>query len=181
MSGREPAGYKSQGDLIGRSGKEGTTFAHLHFGICSLNGGLKWLRNEVNYRHLSEDNWSAGKDLDIYSHVEWNNNTASLVAYAHDDEDKTQPLSEVRIYYRSTPTGTWINGGTMTKAAGANNYTYTYDFTGIFPSGSTVYWMVRLTRKNVSQVAYCPAKFYQPSSDPNSVSPAYGYWTNTIG
>lgn len=176
MNAREADGYKAQGQLIGKSGNQGGVPAHLHFGICSINGGLKWLRNEVNYRYLSSKNWTSGQDLDIYSQVQWNNNTASIIAYIRDDGAK-KSLSEVRMYYRTTPSGAWTDGGTMTKSGD----TYSYDFGSLFPSGTTVYWMARLTRSGVSQTAFCPAKYYQPTSNPNSTSYPYGYWTNTIG
>lgn len=175
MKSAESNGYKNQGDLIGYSGKQGTTAAHLHYGICSTNGGLKWLRNEVNYRYLSSNNWASGQDLDIYSQVRWTNNKASLIAYVRDDGTK-RALKEVRIYYRTTPSGAWTDGGVMTKSGD----TYTYDFTGKFTSGTTVYWMARLTRDGVTQAAFCPAKYYQPANNPNSASQPYGYWTNKI-
>ena len=108
--------------------------------------------------------------------VQWNNNTASIIAYIRDDGAK-KSLSEVRMYYRTTPSGAWIDGGTMTKSGD----TYSYDFGSLFPSGTTVYWMARLTRSGVSQTAFCPAKYYQPTSNPNSTSYPYGYWTNMIG
>lgn len=175
LNSREANGYKTKGALIGYSGNQGGYPAHLHFGICSISGGLKWFRNEVNYRHLSSANWNAGQDLDIYGQVRWNNNTPSLIAYAH-DETGTKALTEVRMYYRTTISGAWTDGGVMTKSGN----TYSYNFNGKFSTGTTVYWMVRLTRGTISQRAFCPAKFYQPTSNPNSSSYAYGYWTNTM-
>lgn len=133
------------------------------------------MRNEVNYRYLSSNNWASGQDLDIYSQVRWTNNKASLIAYVRDDGTK-RALKEVRIYYRTTPSGAWTDGGVMTKSGD----TYTYDFTGKFTSGTTVYWMARLTRDGVTQAAFCPAKYYQPANNPNSASQPYGYWTNKI-
>lgn len=175
MNSREANGYKTKGALIGHSGNQGGVPAHLHFGICSVSGGLKWFRNEVNYRHLSSANWNAGQDLDIYGQVRWNNNVPSIIAYAHDENGKTA-LTEVRMYYRTTASGAWTDGGLMTKSGD----TYSYNFNGKFPTGTTVYWMVRLTRGTISQRAFCPAKYYQPTSNPNSSSYAYGYWTNTM-
>lgn len=175
MSAREPVGYKSQGALIGKSGNAGGYPAHLHFGLCSTSGNLKWYRNEVNYRHLSSSSWASGQDLDIYSQVRWNDNRPSIIAYVRDETGKTA-LSEVYMFYRTTPTGKWTEGGVMTKSGD----TYTYDFNGKFPKGTTIYWMVRLTRSGVPQPAFCPAKFYQPDKNPNGPSAAYGYWTNKM-
>lgn len=175
MNSRESNGYKTQGQLIGKSGNQGGVPAHLHFGICSVNSGLRWLRNEVNYRYLSSSNWASGQDLDIYSQVRWNNNTPSIIAYIRDDGVK-KSLAEVRMYYRTTTSGAWTDGGPMTKS----NDTYTYDFNDIFSTGTTVYWMVRLTRSGVSQTAFCPAKYYQPANNPNASVNPYGYWTNTM-
>lgn len=175
MNAREGNGYKTQGQLIGKSGNQGGVPAHLHFGICSVNSGLKWLRNEVNYRYLTSSHWASGQDLDIYSQVRWNNNTPSIIAYIRDDGAK-KSLSEVRMYYRTTTSGAWTDGGVMTKSGD----TYTYNFNGKFSTGTTVYWMVRLTRSGVSQTAFCPAKYYQPANDPNASANPYGYWTNTM-
>lgn len=175
MNARELNGYKTQGQLIGKSGNQGGVPAHLHFGICAVDSGLRWLRNEVNYRYLSSSNWGSGQDLDIYSQVRWNNNTPSIIAYIRDDGAK-KPMSEVRMYYRTTSSGKWIDGGLMTKSGD----TYTYNFNGKFSCGTTVYWMVRLTRSGVSQAAFCPAKYFHPDSDPNKPSQPYGYWTNTM-
>ena len=88
MNARESNGYKTQGQLIGKSGNQGGYPAHLHFGICSETGGLKWLRNEVNYRYLTSNNWASGQDLDIYSQVRWNDNKPSIIAYIRNDGAK---------------------------------------------------------------------------------------------
>lgn len=176
LNSREAPGYKTQGQLIGKSGIQGTNSPHLHFGICSIIGGLKWLRNEVNYRYTT--NWNSGRDLDIYALVQWNAsgaNTPSLIAYVRNDGAK-EPLSEVRMYYRTTTSGAWTDGGVMTKSGD----TYSYNFNGKFARGTTVYWMVRLKRSGVSLAVFCPAKFYQPDNNPNASSYAYGYWTNVM-
>ena len=175
LNSREADGYKEKGALIGKSGSQGTLSPHLHFGVCSISGGLKWLRNEINYRHLSSTNWNSGKDLDVYAVVSWDYNIASFTAYIRNDGAK-EPFGEVRIYYRTTTSGAWTDGGVLTN----NGDFYSFDFSKVVPSGTTVQWMVRLTRTGVTQAAFCPAKFYQPSNNPNSVAYAYGYWTNTV-
>lgn len=175
MNSREPVGKKSKGALIGKSGNQGGVPAHLHFGICSVSGGLKWLRNEVNYRHLSSTNWNSGKHLDAYAQVQWNSNTASITAYIMNDGVK-EYFSEVRIYYRTTTSGTWTDGGAITRSGDI----YSYNFTGKVPSGTSVQWMMRIQRSGVSQAAFCPAKFFKPDNNPNSSSYAYGYWTNIV-
>jgi len=175
MNSRETAGKKSKGALIGKSGNQGTSAAHLHFGICATSTGLKWLRNEVNYRHLSSTNWNSGKDLDAYAQVQWNGNIASITAYIRNDGIK-EYFSEVRMYYRTTTSGAWTDGGNITRSGDI----YNFDFTGKVPSGTKVYWMIRLIRSGITQAAFCPAKFYQPDNNPNASSYAYGYWTNTV-
>lgn len=175
LNSREPDGKKTQGTLIGKSGNQGTTAAHLHFGICSTSGGLKWLRNEVNYRYLSSTNWNSGKDLDAYAVVTWSSNTASFTAYIRNDGVK-EYFSEVRMYYRTTSGGTWTDGGAITRSGDG----YSYNFTGKVSSGTSVQWMFRMLRSGVSQAAFSPAKFYQPDNNPNASSNAYGYWTNTV-
>ncbi|MGN7454306.1 M23 family metallopeptidase [Paenibacillus pasadenensis] len=174
MNSRETDGKKSQGALIGKSGNQGDVPPHLHFGVCSTSGGLKWLRNEVNYRHLSSSNWSSGKDLDAYSVVAWNSNIASFTAYIRNDGTK-ESFSEVRIYYR-TSAGSWTDGGVMNKSGDV----YSYNFTGKVSSGTSVQWMFRMLRSGVSQAAFGPAKFYQPDNNPNASSYAYSYFTNTV-
>lgn len=177
MNSREDEGYKKQGELIGKSGNQNTGGAHLHFGICSLSGGLKWLRNEVNYRYLANENneWNAGKDLDIYAYVSWDHGTASLDAYIMNDGYK-EDLAAVEMYYRTTPSGKWIEGGTMQKSGD----TYSYNFREVLPTGTTVYWMVRLTRSGISQRAFCPAKYFQPDADPNYSAEPYDFFTNVV-
>lgn len=177
LNGREPTGKKLKGALIGQSGNQGPigTPAHLHFGICSTSSGLIWLRNEVNYRYLSSTNWNSGKDLDAYAQVQWNSNTASITAYIMNNGNK-EPFSEVRMYYRTTTGGPWTDGGAITRSGDV----YNYNFSGKVPSGTSVQWMMRILRSGESQAAFCPAKFYQPDSNPNASTYAYGYWTNTV-
>jgi murein DD-endopeptidase MepM/ murein hydrolase activator NlpD len=176
MNAREPDGYRSKGDKIGASGDKGGVPAHLHFGICSETGGIKWLRNEPNYRYLASTSWNSGKDLDAYALVEWKNgNTVSISSYIMNDRVK-EYFSEIRMYYRTTTGGLWTDGGVITRS-GDN---YSYNFSGKISSGTAVQYMMRITRSGISQVAFCPAKFYQPASNPNSSSYAYGYWTNTV-
>ena len=175
MKSRKENNYVTKGTLIGESGIQGTNAAHLHFGICSLSGGLKWLRNEVNYRHLPADKWNSGKDLDIYAYVSWDYGTASLDAYIMNDGYK-EDLAAVEMYYRLTPSGEWIEGGAMQKSGD----TYSYNFREILPRGTTVYWMVRLTRSGISQRAFCPALYRWPAADPNEPVEPYAFFTNVV-
>ena len=176
MNAREADGYKAKGALIGKSGNQGGVPAHLHFGVCSTSNGLRWLRNEVNYRHLSSTNWNSGKDLDAYALVQWNNGSiASFTAYIRDDGVK-RDFSEVRMYYRTGTSGAWTDGGKISKTGDV----YSYDFSQVVPRGTTVQWMIRMTRSGVSQTAFGPAKYYQPNNNPNASSYPYGYWTNTV-
>ena len=85
-------------------------------------------------------------------------------------------LCSLMELHRSKSSGTWTDGGLMSK----NGDTYSYSFKGIYPAGTNVYWMVRLTRSGVSQAAFAPAKFFQPNNNPNASAYAYGYWVNTM-
>lgn len=126
-------------------------------------------------RYLSSTNWSSGQDLDIYAQVRWNSNVPSIIAYVRNDGAK-EPLSEVRMFYRTATSGAWTDGGVMSKSGD----TYSYNFNGKFSTGTSVQWMVRLIRSGVTQAAFCPAKYYQPANNPNSTSNAYDFWTNTV-
>lgn len=178
LQSREREGYKSQGQLIGKSGENGSpNQPHLHFGIRGKNvdGDLLWFRNQPNYRHLSQSCWKSGMDLDIFSQVNWKDNIASLTAYIMNEGQK-EDLAEVRIYYRTTSSGAWTDGGTMNKSGD----TYTYDFSGKFSRGTNVYWMVRLKRSGINQAAFCPAKYHQPNNNPNSSALPYAYLLSQI-
>lgn len=178
LQSREQEGYKSQGQLIGKSGENGSpNQPHLHFGIRGKNvdGDLLWFRNQPNYRHLSQSCWKSGMDLDIFSQVNWKDNIASLTAYIM-NEGLKEDLAEVRIYYRTTSSGAWTDGGTMNKSGD----TYTYDFSGKFSRGTNVYWMVRLKRSGINQAAFCPAKYHQPNNNPNSSALPYAYLLSQI-
>lgn len=169
--------YVNKGDYIGITGNKSSpgnpVGFHLHFGNCT-SGGSVWYRNEPSYRHLSSANWNAGKALDAYSLVTWNNNTAAFNSYIIDNGAPTH-FSEVMLYYRTT-SGNWTEIGPLSQT----NYNYSYNFTGKVSSGKKVQWMFRLTRDGASPRAFGPAKFYNPADDPNSVAYAYAYWENSV-
>lgn len=91
----------------------------------------------------------------------------------------TYAPSEVVIFYRKAGTSAWTYGGQMTYQG---NYTYSYDFTGKFPSGTKVQWLVRIKRGGLSVYPYCwaPSKYDQPDPDPNATLYPYPYFENTI-
>ena len=92
------------------------------------------------------------------------------------DDGTKRNFDEVRMYYRTTTSGTWTDGGAITRSGD----TYSYNFAGKVASGTSVQWMMRLKRSWVNQTAFCPAKYYQPNNDPNATTYPYGYWTNTV-
>lgn len=168
-------GYYSQSKNIGTSGYPSAP--HLHFGgISSGSYSGKWYRNEVNYRWTSY--WNYGKDIDSFAVVSWDGNTASLTAYFKSDGYTVTP-AEVRIFHRKHGTSTWTDGGLMTAGS---SYKYSYDFTGKYPSGTSVDWLVRIKRGGLSVYSYAwaPAKYDQPDPNPNAVSYSYAYYQNTI-
>ncbi len=166
--------YYRKGEQVGTSGYPSAP--HLHYGATSANSySALWYRNEVNYRWTS--NWNYGKDLDSFSVVTWSNNVAGATIYFCSSGTKSAP-QEVRIFHRKAGTATWTDGGTMTAGS---NYLYTYNFTGKYPAGTSVQWMIRFKRNiPVYSYAFAPAKFDQPDPNPNSTAYAYAYVTNTI-
>lgn len=177
LSMRLPNNYYAKGATIGSSGDNGGLYgAHLHFGGQSSSS--IWCRNEVNYRWTSS--WSGGKDVDAFSNQLWYNSTSTAQVTAYfKDENGTYTPAEVRIFHRQHGTSTWTNGGTMTNAG---NYTYTYSFTGRYPSGTSVDWLVRIQRSGLgTKYSYCwaPAKYSQPAPTPSSAY-QYPYYQNTV-
>jgi len=85
------------------------------------------------------------------------------------------------VYHRSAGTSTWTDGGVVT---GNSSNAYSYNFTGKYPSGTSVQWMFRMIRSglgtDVYKYCWSPAKFVQPDPNPNSNSYSYGYYTNTM-
>ena len=175
LSNREPEGYYNKGVKIGNTGNEGGLWGdHLHFG--GLDSGTTWCRNEVCYRWTS--NWNGGKDVDSFSNVQWNNPSCQITAYFKDENGVYAP-GEVKIFHRQHGISTWTDGGLMTNAG---NYNYTYNFSGKYPSGTQIDWLVRIKRSGLSVYSYCwaPAKFDQPDPNPNATSYAYAYYLNTL-
>lgn len=177
LSWRRPNGYYYKGETIGKSGDNGGLYgAHLHFGGQTTT--TTWCRNEVNYRWTS--NWNGGKDVDVFSNVQWNYNTTAAITTYYKDPDYSATPSDVRIFYRKHGTSIWTDGGKM-KYIGNNKYTYS--FYGKYPSGTSIDWLVRITRPGLgSQYCYswAPAKYYQPNPNPNAVSNQYPYYQNTL-
>jgi murein DD-endopeptidase MepM/ murein hydrolase activator NlpD len=176
LSAKKPNGYYSKGAQVGSSGNEGGTMAaHLHFGGIDTN--IKWCRNETNYRWTS--NWNAGRDVDSFSREQWNGSSCNITAYFKDEAGTYIPY-EVRLYHRKNGTSTWTDGGNMT-AIGYN--IYSYNFSGKYPSGTTINWLVRIKRGGLGST-YCwcfaPAKYNQPDPNPNASAYRYAYFTNTI-
>jgi murein DD-endopeptidase MepM/ murein hydrolase activator NlpD len=169
-------GYYSKGSLIGHSGY--SSAPHLHFG--GTYSSAKWYRNETQYRWTSY--WNSGREVDSFSRVLWNTpstNRASITAYFKDENGYYQP-SEVRLYHRRNGTSAWTDGGTMTYSG---SYVYTYNFSGLYSSGTTINWLVRIKRSGLGSVypyAWAPAKYDQPDPNPNATSYTYAYYTNTI-
>lgn len=175
LSSRQPNGFYSKGAVIGATGNEGGAYgSHLHFG--DLDSSSTWCRNEVNYRWTS--NWNYGKDLDVFSNAQFSSTSCQITAYFKDETGVIIP-TEVRIFHRSHGTSTWTDGGLMTNI-GSN--TYTYNFSGKYMLNTTIDWMVRAKRPNLSVYSYswAPAKYDQPDPNPNANAYTYAYYQNTL-
>ena len=183
LSARGSEGYYTKGAQIGISGDEGGAYdPHLHFGGAITDSyGTRWYRNEINYRWTSY--WCNGEDLDSFKQVNWNwdngLNTAQITIYFMDDPYTYISPSEVEIFHRKAGTSSWTDGGSMYYKG---NYIYEYYFYGKYPAGTSINWLVRIKRSGLSVYSYCwaPAKYNQPSPNPNSTSNPYAYYTNTI-
>lgn len=174
------SGYAYTGDLLGYSGDYGVPGAnHLHWAAYDKNGlsGRKGYRNETFYRNASA--WNYGRDVDVYSQCQWNNNTAKITSvFSNWNNDNTEIPAEVRIYHRLAGTSNWTDGGTMSRSG----FDYSYSFNGKYSSYTTVEWMVRIKRNiAVSRpYAWAPSKYYKPDTNPNASSYRYAYFTNTV-
>ena len=175
-------GYYSKGAQIGTSGNQGGVPAHLHYGITSETSvsSFKWARNEINYRWLSSSTWDSGKQLDSYSQVRFPSNVATITTYFCSSGTDIVP-TEVLIYHRNANASSkaWSSGAAMTKSGN----TYTYDFNGVYPVGTTVEWTVRIKRGSLGNhypYAFAPAKYSRPSENVNSGSYTFAYYSNTI-
>lgn len=177
LSNRQPNGYYSKGSTIGKTGNEGGQYeSHLHFG--GLTTLSTWCRNEICYRWTS--NWNGGKDVDVFSNVQWNSGSSCAITICFNDTGYSSTPSDVRVFHRTHGTSIWTDGGTMSFAG---NNKYTYSFSGKYPSGTSIDWLVRITRPGLgSSYCYCwaPAKFDQPNPNPNAVANPYAYYQNTL-
>lgn len=175
-------GSCAKGDLLGYTSNTGSGQYHLHFGAydTSTLTGRRAYRTETFYRNAAA--WNYGRDLDVFSNSQWNvGNVAKItVVFTGANRANTEVPAEVRIYYRSG-TQTWTNGGVMTRGS---NFTYSYKLpSSKYPSGTTVQWMVRIKR-NIRSVSYpytwAPAKYYRPSTNPNSNAYTYACFSNVM-
>jgi hypothetical protein len=175
LKSKKADGYYAKGKEIGTSGYPSAP--HLHFGGVNGNSSPKWYRNETQYRWTSQ--WNSGRDVDSFSRVSWNSpNTATITAYFKDSGGNYLP-AEVRIFHRKAGTSTWTDGGSMTYAG---SYVYTFNFTGKYPAGTSINWLVRMKRGGLTVYSYCwaPAKYDQPDPNPNATSYPYPYITSTV-
>ena len=172
LSSRKPSGYYAMAAQIGNSGG---TPAHLHFGVLDSSG--RWCRNEVNYRFTSY--WNSGRDVDVFSREQWSSATCQITIYFKDNGVTKYP-DEVRIYHRKNGTSTWTDGGAMTKSGSI----YSYNFSGKYPSGTTINWLVRIRRGDQTgdyyRWCFAPAKYDHPNINPNATSYKYAYFTKTL-
>lgn len=177
----KPNGVYKQGDMIGIPGNQGAPL-HLHFGAYNANtlSGRKSYRNETLYRN-SGAAWDNGRFVDVFSQVLWLGNGKMQItcSFSGANNDNTEKPQEIRMFYRQAGTVNWIDGGTLTNSSG---YNYTYDFTGKVPSGTRIEWTVRITRNinKTNKYMFAPAKFYNPSPNPNATSYKYAMFTNTV-
>ena len=176
--------WVTKGQKVGATGDEGGVYpAHLHFGTMK-DGGTDgrpdlWLRNEPYYRANSY--WDYGKMLDFISYSTFNSNTASIYAYSHDETGKqTVNAGDVTIFHRKAGTSAWT-AATAVKSGDQ----FTYNFTGVYPAGTSVQWMARANRSSIKETssmywAFMIPKFAQPDYNPNATAYAYDYFTNTV-
>lgn len=174
----------TKGQKIAAVGNEGGVYpAHLHFGVMKDAGtdGTPdyWVRNEPYYRTVAS--WDYGKMLDFISYSTYNSNTASVYAYAHDETGKqTVNAGDVTIFHRKAGTATWT-AATATKSGDQ----FTYNFTGVYPAGTSIQWMARANRSSIKATAsmywaFHNPKFAQPDYNPNATAYTYDYFTNTV-
>lgn len=180
MSSVSKTGYLRQGEAFGIPGDVGSEGSvHLHFGAYSKNtmSGRLAYRNETLYRDTSQ--WGNGRYLDTFSKVEWNKNSVASVvlSFSGKNNDHTEKPYAAQIYYRKAGALAWSGPFNMTNSSG---YTYTYDFKNEVPAGTTIEWLVRYRRSSPSTYMFCPAKFYNPSSNPNTTGYSWAYVTNTV-
>lgn len=174
----------TKGQRIASTGNEGGVYAaHTHFGVMKDSGADGtpdyWVRNEPYYRTVAA--WDYGKELDFISYSTYNSNTGSVYAYAHDSGGaETLAATDVTFFHRKAGTATWT-ASTPTK----NGNQFTLNFTGKYPAGTSIQWMVRAKRPSVVSTgkpywAFHNPKFAQPDYDPNATAYAYDYFTNTV-
>lgn len=180
MSSVAKTGYLRAGEAFGVPGDVGSEGSvHLHFGAYSENkmSGRLAYRNETLYRDTSA--WGYGRYLDTFSVVGWTNGSiASVVlSFSGSTNAHTEKPTVAQIYYREQGDLAWIGPYNMTNTSG---YTYSYDFSDEVPSGTTIEWLVRYRRSSPSTYMFCPAKFYKPSSNPNTVGYSWAYVTSTV-
>jgi len=178
--------YVTKGSVVAKSGNEGGTYQnapHLHFGMMvdSGNGGRPdyWVRNEPYYR--GNATYDYGRRLDFTSLSTFSGNIAALYAYGHDENGKNDVVQgDVVIFHRKSGTATWT-AATATKSGDK----FSYNFTGVYPAGTSIQWMARAVRTSIkTQISYHWAfhnpKFNQPDFNPNATAYAYDYFTNTV-
>lgn len=180
MSSVSKTGYLREGEAFGVPGDVGSEGSiHLHFGAYTENkmANRRAYRNETLYRNTSE--WEYGRYLDTFSVVGWTNGRiASVVlSFSGSGNTHTEKPKQAQIYYRKEGDLSWIGPYNMTNS---NGYTYSYDFSDTVTSGTTIEWLVRYRRSSPSTYMFCPAKFYNPSSNPNTAGYSWAYVTNTV-
>ncbi|WP_200967733.1 M23 family metallopeptidase [Insulibacter thermoxylanivorax] len=178
-----PNGDYEEGDRIGTAGSTGSTGGeHLHFGAYDQNStsGRKSYRTETLYRHASS--WNYGRNLDTFSQAQWNSNKIArlTIVFSGAGNTHTELPQSVILYYRIVGSTAWIQGGSMQR--NGSTYEYTFNFENVVPSGTNIQWMARITRNLSISYPYvwAPAKYYRPSSNPNSNSYPYAYFSNTV-
>ena len=173
-------GYYNKGDQVGTGGDYGSPGSpHLHFAAYDTNSldTRKGYRNETLFRDASD--WNYGRNCDTFSQVQWTNSTTAQVTFVFSGAGNvhTEKPNTVQIYYRIHGNSTWLGPYTMTNSSG---YNYTYNFRSLVTSGSQIDWVVRYNRSSPTGYMWAPAKFYNPSSNPNGSTNAWGYQINTV-
>ena len=172
--------WYNQGDQVGVGGSYGAPGQpHLHFAAYNTANmsTRKGYRNETLYRNASA--WNYGRNCDTFSQMQFNGGTtaqATLVFSGASNTHNEKP-SQAQIYYRVHGATAWIGPYAMTNSSG---YHYTYNFRNLVSSGTTIDWVVRYRRSSPAAYMWAPAKFYNPSSDPNGSTYKWGYAMATV-